>query len=148
MVLLQAAVAHPAKFEDALQDAEGMLHPGSHPGLSRVLAAAFFIYIVLVPGWATSHVLSVWRRLMKRLCLSLITRIAPYLALLAMQLVGKHVHVGHIGCRGANRVHNAFLAINSDVRLGPEVLLVALLSSDTSPHRVLSLRSWWSWAEQ
>jgi hypothetical protein len=35
------------------------------------------------------------------------------------------MHVRYRGSRGAHRVHDAFLAIDTDVRLGSEKLLVA-----------------------
>jgi hypothetical protein len=52
VVLLQAAETHFYESEDALQDAERVLHLGSHSGRSRVLAPGLFIHIVLESGAA------------------------------------------------------------------------------------------------
>jgi hypothetical protein len=59
--------------------------------------------------------------------LPLITRIAPDFLLLAVRQIGQHVLVMHRGRRRADRGHHAFLAIDANVRLGAEVILVALL---------------------
>jgi hypothetical protein len=55
MVLTYAPVAHLGKSEDALQNAERMLHFGSNSRLSRVCAPGIFIHIVLVSSSAASH---------------------------------------------------------------------------------------------
>ncbi len=57
MVLTYAPVVHLGKSEDALQNAERMLHFGSNSRLSRVFAPGIFILLVLVSSSAASHVL-------------------------------------------------------------------------------------------
>jgi hypothetical protein len=74
--------------------------------------------------------------------LPLITRIAPDFLLLAVRQIGQHVLVMHRGRRRADRGHHAFLAIDANVRLGAEVILVAPSWSDASRDRVPSCCSW------
>ena len=73
------------------------------------------------------HVLGLRSGLLDRLSLPLITRVAPHLALLAMQQIGQQVHVRHVGRSRGHRVNVALLRIHPDMRLQPEVPLVALL---------------------
>src|SRR5208283_6034622 len=70
VVFPDAAIAHLGKSEDALEDAERMLHLRSNSGLGRVLALGFFVYIVLVFGATASHVLCLGSGLMDRLALA------------------------------------------------------------------------------
>jgi hypothetical protein len=61
MVLTYAPVVHLCKSEDALQNAERMLHFGSNSRLSRVFALGIFIHLVLVSSPAASYVLRLRR---------------------------------------------------------------------------------------
>jgi len=85
VVFPDASVTNFGKSEDTLQDAKRMLDFGSHAGLGGVLALGLFIYIILVLGPATSHILCLRRGCVNGLGLTLITAIAPYLALFAVQ---------------------------------------------------------------
>lgn len=66
--------------------------------------------------------------LLNRVTLSAGGRVAPYPRLLAMQELGQHLAVMRIGCRGRDRMDQLCLAIHPNMRLRPEVPLVALLS--------------------
>jgi hypothetical protein len=85
MVLTYAPVAHLGKSEDALQDAERMLHFGPNSRLSRVLAPGIFIHTVLVSGPAACHVLRLRSRCADNIPLSLIACVSPHFLLLAVQ---------------------------------------------------------------
>src|SRR5271168_1495685 len=82
--------------------------------------------MVLEPGALAGHVLSPRCGLLDRLGLALIAAVAPHFALLAMQQLRQHVAVRHAGRAGRHRVDVALLRIHADVRLQPEVPLLAL----------------------
>src|SRR5208283_2728737 len=127
VVLFQAAIADLGVFEDALQDAERPFNLGSYSRLGAVLAALFFVHAVFCFGAAIGHVLSLGRDLVDLLRLSLVTRVAPDHLLLTVQQVGQHVRVMHRSRRRAYRVNDDLLAVDADMRLGSEVVLVSLL---------------------
>src|ERR1039458_6076835 len=58
--------------------------------------------------------------------LSLISTVAPHLALLAVQQIRQHVLVRYRSRRRAHRMHMALLGVHSDVCLQPEVPLLSL----------------------
>ena len=127
VVLGDASIPHLVEAEDALQDAEDMLYFRSYSGFRRVLLLCNFIDMVLELRSLAGHVLGLWRGLLDRLGLALVAAIAPHFALLAMQQIGQHVHVRHVGRRRRHRMYRALLRIHADMRLQPEVPLVALL---------------------
>src|ERR1035437_5270262 len=85
MVLRDAPVSRLVEAEDALEDAEHVFYFRSYFRLSRVLAACFFVDIVLELGPAAGPVMSVRRCLADRFRLALIAAVAPHLAFLAVQ---------------------------------------------------------------
>src|ERR1017187_6580728 len=126
MVLRYPPVSRLVESEDAFQYPENMFYFRTYSRLSRVLASGFFVDIVLELRPAAGHVLGVGRGLADGIRLALIAAVAPHLAFLAVQQVRQHMFVRHRGRRGADRMHHALLAVHPDVRLQPEVPLLAL----------------------
>jgi hypothetical protein len=85
MVLRDATIAHLVEAENAFQNAEHMFYFRSYFRLRCVLSFRFFVHIVFELRPAAGHVLRVWRGLLDRLRLALITAVTPHLALLAVQ---------------------------------------------------------------
>jgi len=81
VILLQAAITHFRKSEDALQNAEGPLHFRAHSGLGAVLAPRHLIDAAFVFGTPRSHVLRCGSSGMNGLRLALVAGIAPDLLL-------------------------------------------------------------------
>src|SRR5713226_3518720 len=92
--------------------------PGSWPFVTRPQNSC----IALSAG----HILRSRSRLPDGFALSLISTVAPHLALLAVQQIRQHVLVRHRSRRRAHRMHMASLRVHSDVGLQPEVQLLAL----------------------
>src|SRR5271169_1446099 len=67
------------------------------------------------------HILRSRSRLPDGFSLSLISTVAPHLALLPVQQVRQHVLVRHRSRRRAHRMHMALLGVHSDVCFQPEV---------------------------
>lgn len=74
---------------------------------------------------AAAHILSLRGGLLDHLCLPLITRIAPHFPLFAVQQVSQHVAVRDQCCKRAYRMRHIRLRVHADMRLQPEVLLLA-----------------------
>ena len=126
VVLGDAPVAHLVEAEDALHDAEDMLYLGPHARLTLFFflcnsstSALNFVNLQVI-SWACGAVSRIG------FGLALIAAVAPYLAFLAMQHIGQQMHVRHVSRAGRNRVNVALFRINPDVRLEPEIPLVAL----------------------
>src|SRR6201993_5164257 len=126
MVLLNPSVSHLLETEDALQNPKRMFHLGSHSGLHPVLGLLYLVHKVLVSRPPAGHVLRSRSRLPDGFSLSLISTVSPHLALLAVQQIRQHVLVRYRSRRRAHRMHVALLGVHSDVRLQPEVPLLAL----------------------
>src|SRR5579872_6940249 len=103
-----------------------MLHLRSDSRLHPVLGSLYLIYKVLVSGSAAGHVLRLGSRLPDRLSLSLISAVAPHLTLLPVQQIRQHMLVRHRRRRRAHGMHMALLGVHPNVRLQPEVVLLAL----------------------
>src|ERR1035438_9260018 len=126
MVLLNPAVSHLLEAEDALQNPERMFDLRSHSGLHSVLGLLYLVHKVLVLPSPAGHILRSRSRLPDGFSLSLISTVAPHLALLAVQQIRQHVFVRHRSRRRAHRMHMALLGVHSDVCLQPEVPLLPL----------------------
>src|SRR5678815_482787 len=129
-VLGQAAEADLHQPELALDDTERVLDLGTHAGLAvlavsgRRFATPFgqFGDVARAGGDMPLQVFTVHARL----CAA-VGRVGPDLFFLAVQQVGDLLYVGLVGRRSDDRVHQATVGIDRDVRLHAEVPLVALL---------------------
>jgi hypothetical protein len=126
-VLGNAAIVHLAEPEDASENAEGMFHMGTHPGLCAILGHFFSAERQSAVTAMMGEILYLRCGCADRLALALLCAIAPHARFLAMQDVFDHPAVMHIGGRRRHRVDNLGLAINADVRLQAEIPGVAFL---------------------
>lgn len=85
MVLRDPPIAHLVEAEDSFQNTEDMFDLRSYSRLRRVLTSSYFVHIILELRPAAGHVLRVRRGFADRLGLALITAVAPYFSLLAVE---------------------------------------------------------------
>lgn len=126
-VLGDAAIAHFGKAEDAFEDEEGMLDPGAHARLVAILALLDDSGPAAVAITPLRHVTRSRRVFSYDCALSLIGRVSPHAALLAVQQHRQRERVVHGGGACRHRVDNLRAAIHPDVRLHSKVPGVAFL---------------------
>jgi hypothetical protein len=130
-VLLQALVAHLAVTEQVLEDVKGMLDSGTNlgpevlDGLGQVLQRPF---LLAGDGAALGGDVPLDLAVLEFLALlgANVASIGEHLLLLAVEQVGRLGNVGNVGRGGSNGVHQPGVGVGPDVRLGPEVVLLAL----------------------
>src|SRR6201993_2030318 len=124
-VLLQPAIAYLGKAEHPLDDPDRMFDPGPHFGLGAVFPPLDLIDNPAVA--AIGEIAGLGRMLPDHRALSAICLITPHPSLLAVQQLGQHRAVGDIGRGGHHGVDRLGAAVDPEMRLHPEIPLVALL---------------------
>src|SRR5246500_5379993 len=125
-VLLQSAIAHLGKAEHPLDDADRMLDPSPHFGLGTVFPPLDLIDNTAVTVAAIGEIPGSGRMLPDHRSLSAIGLVTPHTGLLPMQQLGQHRAVGDIGGRRRHRVDQLAAAVDPEMRLHPEIPLIAL----------------------
>ena len=115
----------PCRTEETFQYPERMLHLGAHIRLTATLRVLQLVHAILVFCPAAGHILSPWGGLPDHPGLALIATVAPELPLFAVQRVSQYVAVGDGRRRCASRMRHVRLRVQADIRLQPEVPLLA-----------------------
>src|ERR1700730_2339194 len=126
-VLLQPAIAYLGKAEHPLDDPDRMFDPGPHFRLGAVFRPLDLIDNTAVAVAAIGEIAGVGRMLSDLWALAAVCLIPPRAGLLPMQQLGQYRAVGDIGRRGHHRTDQLGSAVDPEMRLHPEIPLVALL---------------------
>jgi len=126
-VLVQPAIARLGKAEHPLNDPDGVFDPGPHFGLGAVFRPLHLIDNTATAAATIGEIPGFGRALSDHRPLAAIGLIPPHAGLSPVQLLGQHRAVGDIDrCRG-HRMDQLAAAVNPEMRLHPEIPLVALL---------------------
>ncbi len=129
-VLGKALVAHPGEVELALDDPKRVLYLGSFAGLElfRLFAQSTSgcLFLRLALARADGH-LPLHAHGFGSLGHTLVARISQYNLLISMQQRMALGHIMDVGSRTDNAVFQSTVRVDANVRLHPEVPLVALL---------------------
>ena len=124
-VLLQAAIAHLGKSEDALDDQEGMLDLGPYLRFGSVLLPRPMGKRIVPAALLVGKVLALKGRLSDLLFLAGVGRVTIDSVLVAMKKMRGWVLVMHVSRSGDDRMDQLGLGIDAYVGLHAEVPLVA-----------------------
>lgn len=125
-VLGQAAIAHLGEAEYPLDHTEDTFDPGADPGLGPVRGPIGGGQRAIPTALALGEVAGVGSGLVNDLFLSRMGQIAMIPLLMAVEKIGQPPAVVHVGPANRDRIDQPDLAIGSNMRLHPEIPLIAL----------------------
>jgi len=125
-VLVQTAVTDLVEAEDALEDEKRVFDLGADSRLGTVLRTLGVRQGLVAVAFLVRKILCSRGMLSDHPALPGVGRVAPDTSFLAMEQVGQQLAVMYIGCRGGYRMDQLAPTVHADVRLHPEVPLVAL----------------------
>jgi len=126
-ILFEPAIAHFGKAKHSLDDPDRMLDFGPHLRFGAIFRALDFVHNTAI---ATAPVDEVFRsrcELTDYCPLAAIRLVAPHAGFVPVQQVGQYHAVGDISRRGLDCVDQLAAAVDPEMRLHPEIPLVALL---------------------
>src|ERR1700730_16988681 len=100
---------------------------GPQFGLVRLFARSYLIHDTAVAVATIGEIPCLGRMLSDHRPLSAVGLIAPHAGLLSVQQIGQYRAVGDIGRRRGHRMDQLGAAVHPEMRLHPEIPLVALL---------------------
>src|SRR5215472_16692720 len=125
-VLRQSAIAHLDKAKHSLNDPDRMLDPGSHFRFGAVFRRLHLIDNTAVAIAPIGEIAGFGRMLSDHRPLSAVGLITPYPGLITVQQIG-HRAVSNISWRGPDCVDQLRATVYPQMRLHPEIPLIALL---------------------
>lgn len=126
-VFLQPLVSYLGETKLPLHDAEGMLDPGANSGFRPVLCSVFIGQFSIPTTFSVREIPGSRCMIGNDVSFPGIGRITPYPGFLPVQQITYHDRIVNIGGSRDHRMNQPGFAIDTDMRLHPEIPLIPFL---------------------